>query len=494
MPQLQQLPLPDGQVLPLLNTAALRRLEQDAASGQLMERAGLAVARLAKAVWPHAQRASVVCGPGNNGGDGLVAARLLQAQGLTVQWVAVGRGRRQSNERQQAEAAAAAAGVRAVSLDALDPDADFLVDALLGIGLNLAPAGELLAAIDAINRHPAPKLGVDLPSGLQADTGHTPGAAVRCAHTLSLLGPTPGLFTGQGRQQAGRLWLDRLDCQQGESVVALAGSPRLAWRQLSARRRWPHSGHKGSAGRVWVLQGATEMAGAARLAARAALAAGAGRVYLAGDAIDSDPLWPELMRRQPAQALAEVVDGVGVVGCGGGSGIASDLSSWLVNAAQLVIDADALNALAGSSGLVHALAERHLRGLRSVITPHPLEAARLLDTTTNDVQADRLKAASALAERMRCTVILKGSGSVIATPGALPRINSSGHAALGTAGSGDVLAGWLGGLMAQAPEAPTHDLAAIACAWQGEAADRLPLGGGPLRASELISVMTELQP
>lgn len=482
-----------AQSLALLDTAALRRLEQGLPCGLLMERAGLAVARLTRALWPMARRISIVCGPGNNGGDGLVAARLLRMQGLSVQLVSVGPRRPPSPERQQAEAAALAAGFQPVSLSELDPSAEVLIDALLGLGLRSAPAGELLAAIEAMNRHPAAKLGIDLPSGLQADTGHTPGAVVRCTHTLSLLAPTPGLFTGEGRQQAGRLWLDRLGREPGETAVALAGSPRESWRQHSARARWPHSAHKGSAGRVWVLQGDASMAGAARLAARAALAAGAGRVYLSGDARDADPTWPELMRPSIEQALAELADGVGVVGCGGGSAIGSLLPPWLARAAQLVVDADALNALAGSAELRQALVDRHGRGQRSVITPHPLEAARLLGTSSAAVQADRLAAARALAERFCCTVTLKGSGSVIAAPGVLPRINSSGHAALATAGTGDVLAGWLGGLLAQAPTATPQELAAIACAWQGEAADRLPEGGGPLRASELIAAMAALQ-
>lgn len=480
--------------LALLDTAALRRWEDSAAPVQLMERAGLAVARLARAMAPQARRVSVVCGPGNNGGDGLVAARLLSAQGLQVQVIGVGERGAPSPARAQAESAAQAAGLQPLPLEALDPHADLLIDGLLGLGLRSAPAGALLSAIEAMNRHPAPTLGIDLPSGLQADTGHTPGAVVRCAHTLSLLAPTPGLFTGEGRQQAGRLWLDRLGCEEAIAPVALAGSPRAAWRQHSARAHWPHAAHKGSAGRLWVLQGDPTLAGASRLAARAGLAAGAGRVYLCGDAVDADPVWPELMRPSVAQGLSEVSDGVAVVGCGGGPLIASLLPPWLERAAQLVLDADALNAMAGSPALQQALRDRQRRGQRSIITPHPLEAARLLDSTVAAVQADRLAAARELASRFTCTVILKGSGSVIASPDGLPHINSSGHAALGTAGSGDVLAGWLGGLLAQAPASPPQTLAAIACAWQGEAAEQQAEGGGPLRASELITAMSALQP
>lgn len=236
------------------------------------------------------------------------------------------------------------------------------------------------------------------------------------------------------------------------------------------------------------------MAGAARLAARAALAAGAGRVYLTGEAPCTDSAWPELMHAPIAEALTALDDGVAVVGCGGGNEAALQLASWLERPAQLVLDADALNAMAQSTALQQALIDRRGRGQRSVITPHPLEAARLLGSDTATVQADRLAAARQLAERFQCTAVLKGSGTVIATPSLTPRINSSGHAALGTAGTGDVLSGWLGGLLAQAPTAPMHELAAIACAWHGDAADRLPVAGGPLRASELISAMAALHP
>ncbi len=492
--------LPRHDPIDLLDTAALRQLEQAPghADGELMARAGLSVARLVRALWPQARRVSLLCGPGNNGGDGWVAARHLKALGLVVQVLEPVAARRPSAERQQAVAAGRAIGLVAMPLAALDPQADLLVDALIGLGLRAAPEGELAAAIHAMNRHPAPKLGVDLPSGLQADTGAAAGAAVRCTHTLCLLAPTPGLLTGDGRQQAGRLWLDRLGCSHpAQAAVARAGAARGSWRALAPRARRPHSSHKGSAGQVWVLQGAPAMAGAARLAARAALAAGAGRVHLSGqaDAVDADPLWPELMRSPLEAAIAQLPSGVGVLGCGGGEPVAALMPPWLERAAQLVLDADALNALAARAELQQMLRTRSERGQRSVLTPHPLEAARLLglaDAAT--VQADRLGCARELVVRFGCTVVLKGSGSVIASPGALPHINTSGHAALGTAGSGDVLAGWLGGLMAQAPEAPLQQLTAIACAWQGDAADALPPGGGPLRASALIKAMAALYP
>ena len=172
---------------------------------------------------------------------------------------------------------------------------------------------------------------------------------------------------------------------------------------------------------------------------------------------------------------------------------AAQLLDWLAAAEQLVLDADGLNAVARDPHLAQALRARATRKLRTVITPHPLEAARLLGLDgAIDVQSRRLECAQQLARQLDCTVVLKGSGTVVATPGDRPLINLSGHAALGTAGTGDVLAGWLGGLMAQAPQAPLHELAGLACSWHGEAADRVPLGSGPMLASRLVEAMSKL--
>jgi hydroxyethylthiazole kinase-like uncharacterized protein yjeF len=254
--------------------------------------------------------------------------------------------------------------------------------------------------------------------------------------------------------------------------------------------------HKGSYGDVAVVGGAPGMVGAAWLAARAALAAGAGRVFcslLDGTASAFDPSRPELMGRsdwwqsEPAVLAATTV----LCGCGAGEAVRAVLPALLAHVRHLVLDADALNAIAGEVPLQKQLQARAARGWATLLTPHPLEAARLLQCDARTVQADRLQAAARLVERYGATVLLKGSGSVIAAPGQLPRINATGNAALATAGTGDVLAGWATGLWSQARQAVAADIAAAASGQHGQAADRWRASGhaGPLRAADLIEVL-----
>jgi hydroxyethylthiazole kinase-like uncharacterized protein yjeF len=487
--------LPLTQAVPLLRATSLRaweqRVQQSLPPGTLMERAGLAAARLARARWPQAQRVTVMCGPGNNGGDGLVMARHLHRQGLEVrviQWT----GLRMAADRERAQAQAREAGL-VLREGASIGDADLVIDALLGIGLQEAPRGSLAEALQQLALHPAPRMALDLPSGLNGDTGRDWGAAP-CTLTLSFLAAKPGLLTGAGRSLGGELWLEDLGTSSPKPADAWGTGAVSAWRRWSPRALDPHGAHKGHAGKVWVLVGEASMSGAARLAGRAALAAGAGRVYLAGDGV-GDALHPELMTPKAAAGHRELTDAAGVAGCGGGLGVAAPLAQWLEACPQLVLDADGLNAVAREPQLADALRARAGRGQRTALTPHPLEAARLLDLPgAACVQEDRVLFAQQLAHRFACTVLLKGSGTVIATPGETAHINTTGHAALGSAGTGDVLAGWLAGLMAQAPTAPVHDLATIACAWHGAAADRLPLGGGPMCATALVEAMATLHP
>lgn len=439
--------LPTSTPLPLFDTAASRRIEARALlhTPDLMARAGLAVAKLALALRRGEGPVWVVCGPGNNGGDGRVAAQRLAAHGVPTH------------------------------LGPTPPAAPSLaVDALLGLGLNRPPSPEMAAAIDALQACGAPILAVDLPSGLLADTGQPAGArAVRADHTLTLLTLKPGLFTGEGRAHAGRIWFDDLGITPDEPPTAdLLGPPVAPLRRPTS--------HKGSHGEVLVVGGAPGMQGAARLAARAALACGAGRVYvdlldLAADEV-ADPMRPELMRGR----LGRLPQATGVVGCGAGPGIADELPALLQTLPRLVLDADALNAVAADADLQDAL-RRRAPGA-TVLTPHPLEAARLLGCDVAQVQRDRLAAAAELARLSGCTVVLKGSGSVIASPGERPALSGSGGPALATAGSGDVLAGWLGGLWAQQPQAGSH---AIACAGV-EAHARAGDGTGALRAADLV--------
>ncbi|MCW5659506.1 MAG: NAD(P)H-hydrate dehydratase [Burkholderiaceae bacterium] len=488
--------LPALRSWPLHTADESRAIEQAAAATlpphTLMARAGDGVARLALAVSPHARTVDVWCGPGNNGGDGFVAARLLQSCGKSVRAVVVGNPARRPADAAHAFEQARDAGVALSEAMPVGAPADLAIDALLGIGGGRRAAeGIFAAAIERLDGSRSPVLAVDLPSGLDGDTGRVPGIAVRATHTLSLLTLKPGLFTAQGRDHAGRVWFDDLAAAAGGATLELAG-PEAA-RALSAPRR--HAQHKGSFGDLMVVGGAAGMVGAAVLAARAALAAGAGRIYL-GLLARTEPAWvdamhPEVMARPVTQLLeSRALDTATVVcGCGGGA-MRDTLPPLLHRAPRLVLDADALNTVAGEPALQKALRARGARQMATVLTPHPLEAARLLGTDTQHVQADRLHAARALADAMSCTVLLKGSGSVVATAGRTTSINPTGDARLGSAGSGDVLAGWLGGWWATGAQATTaHDIAQ-GTAWLHGAAVAHAARAGPLRASQLIEAMT----
>ncbi len=498
--------LPSQADWPLFDAAASRQIEHAAlatsAPQTLMAQAGLAVAKLALAMAPASRQVWIAAGPGNNGGDGLVAGRLLHQQGWSVRISLVGDPAQRPPNAAWALQTAQDAGVWIeTDLAGLAAHTGLAIDALLGLGHSRAPQGAIAQAVRLLNAGQAPVLAVDLPTGLCGDTGRRLGdEVVAAAHTLALLTLKPGLFTGHGRDQAGRVWLASLGVEGVNAVPsALLQGPGLLDQWLPARR---HAQNKGSFGDVLVIAGAPGMGGAASLAARAALAAGAGRVYLArldGNELP-DAMRPELMPRSLAQALqpALLAGATVVCGCGGGTAVAAILPAVLAHAGRLVLDADALNAVAAAPGLLQALRQRAAAGLPSVLTPHPLEAARLLGCSSAQVQADRLAAARALAELCQATLLLKGSGTVVTAPGGSPSINPTGNARLGSAGSGDVLAGWLGGLWSQTFAAGAGDAqgihAARAAAWlHGQAAEagdaRLPL-----RAGDLIEAMVSALP
>ncbi len=455
---------------PLHGAAASRALEQDAALAlpphTLMQRAGLAVCRLARAVAPHARCFHVVAGPGNNGGDGFEAAMWLRRAGHEVQVSAVADLGALPADAAASLARAREAGVR-IRPGVLQLPAgpqDLVIDAVLGLGVSRPPEGAIAQAIAAINDSPALRLAVDLPSGLPSDTGQ-PGwpICVRAHHSLSLLSLKPGLFTAQGRDHTGEIWF----CNLGVEAPAAGADAWLAGLQDAVLPSRRHAQHKGSFGNVLVIGGAPGMTGAALLAARSALRRGAGRVFVqlldaAGMAVD--PAAPELMFRREIDWQGSAAAGwTAVCGCGGGDAVRTALPPVLSRAARLVLDADALNAVAADPLLQALLVQRGARPQATVLTPHPLEAARLLGCQIADVQADRLAQARTLARRFGAVVLLKGSGSVIATPDGLATINPTGNALLATAGTGDVLAGWIGALWAQGA---TAEQAAVAAAFQ----------------------------
>ncbi|MED5619226.1 NAD(P)H-hydrate dehydratase [Ideonella sp. BN130291] len=487
---------------PLHGLAASRAIEQASLAGlpphTLMHRAGTAVARLALAVAPHAQHIWIAAGPGNNGGDGLQAAIALQAAGKRVSVSLLAAPERLPPDARDAYERARQAGVPIEHTAVPTSACELGIDALLGLGSNRPVQGEIGAAVDALNRLEAPVLAVDLPSGLQAQTGALLGGpVVHADHTLCLLSLKPGLFTGLGRDHAGRVWLSHLGNQADAPAEAwLSGSDGLA--ELMPLRR--HAQHKGSFGDTVVVGGATGMEGAAWLAARAALCAGAGRVYLdllGGHAGFAGP--PELMCR-PGLVMSRPQDlakSTVVCGCGGGNAVGTVLLAVLEHSARLVLDADALNTIAADASLQQQLARRHAQRLPTLLTPHPLEAARLLGCDAATVQADRFRAAAALADRLACAVLLKGSGSVCAAPGQPPQVNPTGNALLASAGTGDVLAGWAAGLWSQQPRSDVDSSAeaqvvGAGAAWlHGQAADAAQAAGRamPLTASTLIDAM-----
>ncbi len=491
--------LPSNAEWPLFDAAHTQRIELRERAGlpphTLMARAGDAVARLALAIAPHAQRVWVTAGPGNNGGDGLQAAAHLRQAGRQVVVTLLGSASTLPDDAREALAQAQAAGAQIVEGLEGEPlgSQDIAIDALLGTGTTRPAHGRIAAAMQRLNRLDCPVLAVDLPSGLHAGTGQTIGdECVHATHTLALLTLKPGLFTGSGRDRAGSVWFETLgvDTSADEPDAWLSASE--AGRGALQPRR--HTQHKGSFGDVAVVGGAPAMVGAALLAARAAHAAGAGRVFveLLGDAaaaIHVDSLRPELMFRHDWSrgATAALAQTTVVCGCGGGDAVRALLPRLLSLAARLVLDADALNALAADPSLATLLRARAVRRAGTVLTPHPLEAARLLGCSTAEVQADRLLAARTLADRFQCVVVLKGSGSIVAAPAQTPRINASGNASLASAGTGDVLAGWLGGRWAQRSCVAAFDVAVQAVAEHGAAAH--PHARGPMRAGDLVEAL-----
>lgn len=488
----------DAPALPLFDAAATRRIEQRALArvppGTLVQRAGLALAKLALALRPDARQVWVLAGPGNNGADGLEAATRLRSAGVRVSASVLADRTRQRPDARAALQRAQQAGVEITEgVAAAAPPCDLAIDALLGIGLARAPQGEMAAAIGAFNATPALRLAVDLPSGLDADRGVAAGPAVVAMHTLAMLALKPGLFTADGRDHAGAVWLTDL----GERDDAAPRAWLAAARHPVAVRR--HALHKGSFGDVAVIGGAPGMVGAAWLAARAASGAGAGRVYVS--LLDADaPSWhaahPELMARAALwhDGLALLREATVVCGCGGGHAVAEALPAVLSTARRLVLDADALNAVARDATQRTLLRQRGAKGAPTVLTPHPLEAARLLGCGARDVQGDRLGHAQALADEFSAVVVLKGSGSVTAAPGCLPWVNRSGNAALASAGTGDVLAGWLAGGLAVAAAERVDQVQRVcvqAVARHGHAADQYGRRGvtGPLRAGALLEAM-----
>ena len=458
----------------LFLTADIRRIESRHSDQPLMERAGLATAQLARQLAAgNGKPILIFAGPGNNGGDAFVAARYLKQWFFAVTVVFAGDPAQLPPNAAAAHAQWLAAGGTTIGSPPQTGGWSLVIDGLLGIGITRDVAGRYAQWITIINRTHAPVLAIDIPSGLDADSGKIHGACVRATHTITFIGAKPGLLTLDGPDHCGEIVVDDLGLGNDPRTVpgTVLGAAAHA---LAPRLR---NTHKGSHGSVGIIGGDSGMVGAALLAGRAALRLGAGRVYvglLARDAPLLDVKQPELMLRTAAEVLK--LDHLSCLAIGPGLGQSPDAAFYLQCALEsrlpLVIDADALNAIAVSYKVKLIVKQRVMP---TILTPHPAEAARLLGCTTHDVQADRIAAATTLAAQLNAHVVLKGAGSICASPGQPWRINTSGNPGMASAGMGDVLTGIIAALIAQGVDAQRamekgvrlHGAAADACVANG---------------------------
>jgi ADP-dependent NAD(P)H-hydrate dehydratase / NAD(P)H-hydrate epimerase len=444
-------------------TREIREIEEKAGELPLMERAGAAAADMAAELCI-GKDVLVLAGPGNNGGDARIAAARLQEKFFRV---TVATNPHELN---------------------LEGNWGLVIDGLFGIGLARNITGEYAQLVDYANRQRCPVLSLDVPSGIQSDTGQMLGCAVRASHTLTFIALKPGLLTLDGPDHCGELRV---------ADLGLALPKAQAWvadRELfgGVLRPRPRNFHKGSAGSLGILGGARGMTGAALLAGRAALKLGAGRVYvglLQDQAVDPGAL--ELMLRHVDDVLGQDLDAV-VAGPGLGrtEHAATLVGAVLASDWACVLDADALNLIADDENLRSACERRRADTL---MTPHPAEAARLLGLETPDIQADRPAAARALAKRYNTHVVLKGNGSVIVARDGHLFINASGNPGMASAGMGDVLSGILGALLAQRYSGESSLVLGVHL--HGAAADELAASGtGPvgLTAGEVTDAARRL--
>jgi len=480
---------------PLYNAAQARALDRLAteqlgvASFELMSRAGRAAFRVLRERYPLAQQIVVACGPGNNGGDGYVLARLFREAGREVRVFSLDGRIPQDGDGGRAARAWLEAGGRIDLLANALPAADLLIDALFGIGLSRDLTSSAAAAVHAINTAPATRIALDLPSGLCSDTGRIRGCAVQAALTISFIAHKLGLWTAQGRRVAGEICLEKLELPASllAQVAPCADALGVDYLRTELPPR-PADSHKNSFGHVLVLGGDLGYGGAVRLAAESALRSGAGLVTVATRGEHVAPILaarPELMVRvvQTASDLRPLLKRADVFLAGPGLGLApwgqALLQAGVEANLPTVMDADALTLLADGACLLPE---------RLIITPHPGEAARLLECTGAQVQSDRLSAVLRLAEAFECTAVLKGSGTLIASRGQRSALCPFGNAGLATAGTGDVLAGLLASLWAQGM--PAFAAACAGVLAHARAGDELArLGQRGLLAGDLCLAM-----
>lgn len=491
------IPAPMTDSLPVALYTATQVRELDArliAAGtpgfELMQRAAHAAWRALRRRWPDAGAVTVLAGRGNNAGDGYIVAALAQRSGWQVRVLAVGDPQALQGDAAQALAEARASGVVVEPWHAEAMLQGVLVDALLGTGIAGDVREPYVGVIEAINASALPVLAIDLPSGLCANSGRVLGHAVRADLSVTFIGLKLGLFTADGPDRVGTLVFD--DLQADPQIVSQVAGDAVRLDQSTLVPVAPRSpvAHKGSFGQVLVIGGDLGTGGAALLSAEAALRCGAGMVTLA---TRPEHVTAALVRRpeimcsgvESTYSLTALVERADVLVVGPGLGQAPWGRSLLSLAAQhelpQVWDADALNLLAAGGIELPAA---------SVITPHPGEAARLLQCSVAEIQADRPAAARALAHRYACVALLKGAGTLIATADGRLALCDRGHPAMASAGLGDVLAGVIGALLAQ--DLTPFDAACLGAWLHASAGERLGEQGRGLAASDLIPVIRQL--
>ena len=455
---------------------ALRRAEKEAADSlgitlyELMLRAGEAAFRVAREAYPLTTRWLILCGHGNNGGDGYVVARLAAAAGVNVTLLALESNKPLPEEASEARNAWLNAGGVIHAADIVWPEGiDLIVDGLLGTGLNQAPRENIATLIEQANTHSAAVIALDIPSGLVAQTGATPGAVIHAAATVTFIALKPGLLTGKARDVVGRLYhhalgLDTWLAGQETGISRYDASQLAQW--LAPRR--PTS-HKGDHGKLVIIGGDHGTAGAIRMTGEAALRAGAGLVRVLTRIENIPPIItarPELMVHElTPQSLEESLAWADVVAIGPGLG----QQEWGKKALQkvencrkpMLWDADALNLLAINPD------KRHNR----ILTPHPGEAARLLNCSVAEIESDRLLSAQRLVKRYGGVAVLKGAGTIVACESGALGIIDAGNAGMASGGMGDVLSGIISALLGQ--NLSPYDAAIAGCVAHGAAADRV---------------------
>jgi ADP-dependent NAD(P)H-hydrate dehydratase / NAD(P)H-hydrate epimerase len=448
------MPLP----VALYTTSQVRALDKHAIESlgvpgyTLMKRAGEASLRFLRSRWPTSHRIVIVCGGGNNAGDGYVVARFARAAGMAVSVLAAVAPERLEGDARRAHDDCVASGI---PIERFNPEGltggDVIVDALLGTGLRSVLRDDALAVIDAINDAHRPVLALDVPSGLDADTGAPLGSAVRADCTVTFVGLKTGLFIGEGPERAGKVFFDDLEVPVPPEARFRPRLERITESEITAALpRRARAAHKGDFGHVLIVGSGSGMPGATRLAGEAALRVGAGLVTVALApenlaAVASGR--PELicLGIEGSEQLAEPLSRADIVAIGPGLG-RTDWSRALLRTTlecgkPLVLDADALNLLAE---------ERQPRPAGTwILTPHPGEAGRLLDLPTDEVQRDRLAALDQLLERFGGVVVLKGAGTLVGSAGATPALCERGNPGMASAGMGDVLTGAIAGILGQ---------------------------------------------